>query len=242
MQERLQKVISHAGIVSRREAERLITEGRVAVNGCIVTQLGTKVEPTRDKINVDGRLVKSFPGKVYVLMNKPAGYVSTLKDPQERPVVTDLLDRINTRVFPVGRLDYDAEGVLLLTNDGELAHRLQHPRYGISRTYEVKVKDVPANSELSSLRKGVRLEDGITLPAKAKFLKKTTINCWLKITLYEGKNRQVKRMCAAIGHPVLKIKRVSLGPLSLGDVSRGKYRHLTQDEVKELYALVSLKL
>ena len=242
MQERLQKVIAHAGIVSRREAERFITEGRVAVNGSIVTQLGTKVDPTRDKINVDGRLVKSFPGKVYVLMNKPAGYVSTLKDPQERPVVTDLLDRINTRVFPVGRLDYDAEGVLLLTNDGELAHRLQHPRYGISRTYEVKVKDVPANSQLSRLRKGVRLEDGITLPAKAKFLKKTTKNCWLKITLYEGKNRQVKRMCAAVGHPVLKIKRVSLGPLSLGDVSRGKYRHLTQDEVKELYALVSLKL
>jgi 23S rRNA pseudouridine2605 synthase/16S rRNA pseudouridine516 synthase len=242
MQERLQKVIAHAGIVSRREAERLITEGRVAVNGSIVTQLGTKVDPARDKVKVDDRLVKSFPGKVYVLMNKPAGYVSTLKDPQERPVVTDLLDRINTRVFPVGRLDYDAEGVLLLTNDGELAHRLQHPRYGISRTYEVKVKDVPANSKLSSLRKGVRLEDGITLPAKAKFLKKTTKNCWLKITLYEGKNRQVKRMCAAIGHPVLKIKRVSLGPLSLGDVSRGKYRHLTQDEVKELYALVSLKL
>jgi len=242
MQERLQKVIAHAGIVSRREAERLITEGRVAVNGCIVTQLGTKVDPARDKVKVDDRLVKSFPGKVYVLMNKPAGYVSTLKDPQERPVVTDLLDRINTRVFPVGRLDYDAEGVLLLTNDGELAHRLQHPRYGISRTYEVKVKDVPANSKLSSLRKGVRLEDGITLPAKAKFLKKTTKNCWLKITLYEGKNRQVKRMCAAIGHPVLKIKRVSLGPLSLGNVSRGKYRHLTQDEVKELYALVSLKL
>ncbi len=241
MQERLQKVIAHAGIVSRREAERFITEGRVAVNGSIVTQLGTKVDPTRDKINVDGRLVKSFPGKVYVLMNKPAGYVSTLKDPQERPVVTDLLDRINTRVFPVGRLDYDAEGVLLLTNDGELAHRLQHPRYGISRTYEVKVKDVPANSQLSSLRKGVRLEDGITLPAKAKFLKKTTKNCWLKITLYEGKNRQVKRMCAAIGHPVLKIKRVSLGSLGLGNVSRGKYRHLTQDEVKELYALVSLK-
>jgi pseudouridine synthase len=241
MQERLQKVIAHAGIVSRREAERFITEGRVAVNGCIVTQLGTKVDPARDKLNVDGRLVKSFPGKVYVLMNKPAGYVSTLKDPQERPVVTDLLDRINTRVFPVGRLDYDAEGLLLLTNDGELAHRLQHPRYGISRTYEVKVKDVPINSELFSLRKGIKLEDGITLPAKAKFLKKTTKNCWLKITLYEGKNRQVKRMCAAIGHPVLKIKRVSLGPLSLGDVSRGKYRHLTRDEVKELYALVSLK-
>jgi len=241
MQERLQKVISHAGIVSRREAERLITEGRVAVNGCIVTQLGTKVDPTRDKVKVDGRLVKSFPGKVYVIMNKPAGYVSTLKDPQERPVVTDLLDRITTRVFPVGRLDYDAEGVLLLTNDGELAHRLQHPRYGISRTYEVKVKDLPTNSKISTLRKGVKLEDGMTLPAKAKFLKKTVKNCWLKITLYEGKNRQVKRMCAAIGHPVLKIKRVSLGPLSLGDVSRGKYRHLTQDEVKALYSLVSLK-
>lgn len=240
MLERLQKVISHAGIASRREAERLITEGRVAVNGSIVTRLGTKVDPTCDKVKVDDRLVKSFPEKVYIMMNKPVGCVSSLKDPQERPVVTDLLGNINTRVFPVGRLDYDAEGLLLLTNDGELAHRLQHPRYRISRTYEVKVKDVPTADGLSRLRKGVRLEDGITLPAKVTFLKKAMKNCWLKIIIYEGRNKQVKRMCAAIGHSVMKLKRVKLGPLGLGSLLRGQYRHLTKDEVKKLYTLVSL--
>jgi len=174
------------------------------------------------------------------MLNKPVGYVSTLKDPQERPVVTDLLNNIYTRVFPVGRLDYDAEGLLILTNDGGLAHKLQHPRYRISRAYEAKVKDVPTASELSCLRRGVRLEDGITLPAKVTFLKKAMKNCWLKITIHEGRNKQVKRMCAAIGHPVMKLKRVRLGSLGLGSLSQGRYRHLTKDEVKKLYSLTSV--
>ena len=176
MQERLQKVVAHAGIASRREAERLIVQGQVAVNGTIVTKLGTKVDPARDIITVDGSVVTAFPEKLYVVMNKPAGYVSTLKDPEKRPVVMDLLDRIDSRVYPVGRLDYDAEGLLLLTNDGELAHRLQHPRYRICRTYEVKVKGIPPSGKLSLLRKGIQLEDGMTLPAKASFLKKTLKN------------------------------------------------------------------
>ena len=240
MLERLQKVISHAGIASRRGAEQLITEGRVMVNGDIVTQLGTKVDPTRDKVKVDGKLIKSFPGKVYIILNKPAGYVSTLKDPQERPVVVDLLDNVTTRIFPVGRLDYDAEGLLLLTNDGELAHKLQHPRYRVVRTYEVKVKDIPTSRELSSLRNGVQLDDGIALPAKVAFLKKTEKNCWLKMTIYEGRNRQVKRMCEAVGHHVLKLKRVRVGSLGLGSLSKGQYRHLTKDEVEKLYKLISL--
>jgi pseudouridine synthase len=205
-----------------------------------VTKLGTKVDPRCDVIKVDGRLVKSFPEKVYIVLNKPAGYVSTLKDPQGRPVIMDLLDDINTRVYPVGRLDYDAEGLLLLTNDGELAHRLQHPRYKIRRTYEVKVKDVPTDDALSRVRKGIRLEDGVTLPAKVTFLKKTMKNCWLKITLSEGRNRQVKRMFEALSHPVMKIKRVKFGALGLGSLKRGQYRHLVKDEVKKLYALVSL--
>jgi len=241
MLERLQKVISHAGIASRREAERLITEGRVTVNGCIITQLGTKVDPTRDKVGIDGRLVKSFPERVYIVLNKPVGYVSTLKDPQGRPVITDLLGSTTTRVFPVGRLDYDAEGLLLLTNDGELTHRLQHPRYRISRTYEVKVRDIPTDDELSCLRKGIQLEDGITLPAKVAFLKRAIKNCWLKITICEGRNKQVRRMCAAIGHPVIKLKRVKFGPLNLGSLLQGQYRHLTKSEVKKLYNLVSLE-
>ena len=240
MQERLQKVIAHAGIASRREAERLIVLGQVAVNGTVVTKLGTKVDPARDIITLNGSVVTIVPEKIYVVLNKPAGYVSTLKDPQKRPVVMDLLDRVGSRVYPVGRLDYDAEGLLLLTNDGELAHRLQHPSYRICRTYEVKVKGSPPNRKLSLLRKGVQLEDGITLPAKAAFLKKTLKNSWITVTLYEGRNRQVKRMCAAIEHQVLKLKRIRFGSLYLDDLPQGRYRKLTKAEVKGLYRLVNL--
>ena len=240
MQERLQKVIAHAGIASRREAERLIVLGQVAVNGTVVTKLGTKVDPARDIITLNGSVVTIVPEKIYVVLNKPAGYVSTLKDPQKRPVVMDLLDRVGSRVYPVGRLDYDAEGLLLLTNDGELAHRLQHPSYRICRTYEVKVKGSPPNRKLSLLRKGVQLEDGMTLPAKAAFLKKTLKNSWITVTLYEGRNRQVKRMCAAIEHQVLKLKRIRFGSLYLDDLPQGRYRKLTKDEVKGLYRLVNL--
>ena len=240
MQERLQKVIAHAGITSRREAERLILDGQVVVNGSVITTLGTKVDPAHDVITVKGARVKPAPEKLYVLMNKPVGYVSTVKDPQQRPVIIDVLRHIKSRVYPVGRLDYDAEGLILLTNDGELAYRLQHPRYRINRTYEVKVKEFFPGEKLSLLRNGIQLEDGITLPAKATFLKKAMRNSWLSITLYEGRNKQVKRMCAAVGHPVLKIKRIRFGSLKLGRMSPGDYRHLTQDEVKSLYRLVGL--
>ncbi len=240
MQERLQKVIAHAGITSRREAERLILDGQVVVNGSVITTLGTKVDPAHDVITVKGARVKPASEKLYLLMNKPVGYVSTVKDPQQRPVIIDLLRPIKSRVYPVGRLDYDAEGLILLTNDGELAYRLQHPRYRISRTYEVKVKDFFPGEKLSLLRKGIQLEDGMTLPAKATFLKMAMRNSWLSITLYEGRNKQVKRMCAAAGHPVLKIKRVRFGSLKLGRLPAGDYRHLTKDEVKGLYRLVGL--
>lgn len=240
MQERLQKVIARAGMASRREAERLIVEGRVTVNGCIITALGTRVDPAHDAITVRGSAIKPFPGKLYIMVYKPPGYVSTVRDPQQRPVIIDLLDHGISRVYPVGRLDYDAEGLILLTNDGELAHRLQHPRYGISRTYEVKVKGVFPQEKLALLRKGIQLEDGITLPAKVSFLKKTTANSWLSITLYEGRNRQVKRMCAAAGHHLLKIKRISFGSLNLGRLLPGEYRYLTKQEVRDLYGLVAL--
>jgi pseudouridine synthase len=240
MHERLQKVIAHAGITSRREAERLILDGQVVVNGSVITTLGTKVDPAHDVIIVKGTRVKPPSEKLYVMMNKPAGYVSTLKDPQQRPVIIDLLRHIKSRVYPVGRLDYDAEGLILLTNDGELAYRLQHPRYRISRTYEVKVKEFFPGEKLALLRKGIQLEDGITLPAKAAFLKKAMRNSWLSITLYEGRNKQVKRMCAAVGHPVLKIKRIRFGSLKLGSLPLGDHRHLTKDEVQGLYRLVGL--
>ena len=240
MQERLQKVIARAGRASRREAERLISEGRVKVNSSTVTELGTKVDPAHDVIDVDGKKLTRAPALLYILLNKPAGYVSTLRDPQKRRIVVDLLKGISTRVFPVGRLDYDAEGLLLLTNDGALAHRLHHPRYGIRRTYEVKVKGVPSEETLSLLCTGIQLEDGITLPARAGFLREAVTNSWIRITLSEGRNKQVKRMCAAVGHEVIKIKRLRFGSLALGSLGPGQYRFLTTDEVKGLYKLVSL--
>ena len=209
-------------------------------NGSVITTLGTKVDPTRDVITVKGTTVKPFSEKLYVMMNKPVGYVSTVKDPQQRPVIMDLLRHIKSRVYPVGRLDYDAEGLILLTNDGELAYRMQHPRYRVSRTYEVKVKEFMPAEKLSLLRKGIQLEDGITLPAKATFLKKRHEEFLLSITLYEGRNKQVKRMCAAVGHPVLKIKRIRFGSLKLSRLSPGDYRYLTKSEVKGLYRLVGL--
>ncbi len=240
MQERLQKVIARMGIASRREAERIIREGRVSVNRSTVTELGTKVDAACDVIVVDGKKLTAPPAHLYILLHKPPGYVSTLRDPENRPVVVDLLGSIPSRVFPVGRLDYDAEGLLLLTNDGPLAHRLHHPRYGVRRTYEVKVKGVPSEESLNCLRTGMRLEDGMTLPARVGFLRKAIHNSWIRMTLGEGRNRQVKRMCAAVGHPALKIKRVSFGPLTLGDLEPGRIRYLTREEVKNLYRLVSL--
>ncbi len=240
MQERLQKVIARAGIASRREAERLIREGRVSVNRSTVTELGTKVDPACDVIVVDGKKITSLPAHLYIMLHKPPGYVSTLRDPEKRPIVVDLLGSVGTRVFPVGRLDYDAEGLLLLTNDGPLAHRLHHPRYGIRRTYEVKVKGVPSEEALARIRTGIPLEDGMTLPARARFLRKAIHNSWMRITLCEGRNRQVKRMCTAVGHPAIKIKRVSFGTLTLGTLEPGRHRYLTREEVKSLYKLVSL--
>lgn len=241
MQERLQKVIARAGVASRREAERLIRDGRVSVNRKTVTTLGTKVDPACDVIVVDGKKLTGPPAHLYILLHKPPGYVSTLRDPEKRPIVVDLLGSLGSRVFPVGRLDYDAEGLLLLTNDGLLAHRLHHPRYGIMRRYEVKVKGVPSEEALAGLRTGIQLEDGMTRPARAHFLRKAVNNSWIRITLSEGRNRQVKRMCAAVGHPAIKIKRVSFGPLLLGTLEPGRHRYLTREEVKSLYKLVSLE-
>jgi len=241
MQERLQKVIARAGIASRRDAERLIREGRVTVNRNTVTELGTKVDPASDVIAVDGKKLAGPPAHLYILLHKPHGYVSTLRDPEKRPIIVDLLRGVRERVFPVGRLDYDAEGLLLLTNDGPLTHRLHHPRYGIKRTYEVKVKGVPSEEALDRLRKGIPLEDGMTHPARVGFLRSSINNSWIRITLGEGRNRQVKRMCAFVGHPAIKIKRVSFGSLRLGTLEPGRHRYLTREEVKELYKLVSLE-
>jgi len=218
-------------------------EGLVTVNRQVVTELGTKADPEKDRITVDGRLLshaQEKSEKVYILLNKPKGYISTVSDPQGRPTVIDLVKKIKTRMFPVGRLDYDAEGALLFTNDGELANKLIHPKYHIPKKYLVKVSDAPDQKDISKLKKGVYLEDGRTLPAEAKFIKSTKTNSWIELTVYEGKNRLVKRMCFAIGHSVLKLQRTEFAGIKLGSLKPGDFRTLTMDEVERLKKIVSV--
>ncbi len=232
--ERLQRILARAGIASRREAEKIIKEGRVTVNGKVITQMGFKADPDKDFIKVDGKRIDRFEPTVTILLNKPKGYVSTVKDPKGRPTVIDLLKRIKWRLYPVGRLDYDAEGLLFLTNDGELAYKLSHPKFLVPRTYMVKVSGVPEEKELLRLKKGVMLEDGIAKAVSCKIIGFRDKNCWIKITVTEGRNRLIKRMFLAIGHPVLKLKRIQFGSIKLGRLPRGEFRFLTNEEVKSL--------
>jgi pseudouridine synthase len=234
MKERIQKIIARAGIASRRAAEKMVLEGRIAINGVQVTQMGVMADPERDDIRVDGHLISVETGKIYLLLNKPRGYVTTLDDPQGRPIVTDLLAGIQERVFPVGRLDYDSEGLLLLTNDGELAQRLQHPRYGTTKTYRVKAEGHLSRREMRALSEGVALEDGLFRPLSAALERKSPKSCWIVLTLAEGRNRVIRRAFAAIGHPVLRLVRVALSDVLLGDLKPGAYRHLTGKEVSRL--------
>jgi pseudouridine synthase len=234
VKERLQKIVSKAGLASRRHAERLIVEGRVEVNGVVVTRLGVKADPCEDHIRVDGKPISVFGSRVYLILNKPRGCVTTLNDPLERPSIRDYLHGEGRRVYPVGRLDFDSEGLLILTNDGELHHRLTHPRYGIPRTYLVKVKGIPDQGEIEKLRGGIPLDNGITLPARVRLVKKLKRNSWMKMTVYEGRNRLIKRMCEAISHPVISLKRIRYGSLALGDLKPGEYRYLIPGEIEKL--------
>jgi 23S rRNA pseudouridine2605 synthase len=237
---RLQKVLAQAGVASRRAAEEMIRQGRVIVNGEVVTELGHRVDPDRDQILVDRQSITTGQKKVYLLFYKPRLCVTTLSDPQGRKTVMDFIPDAEVRLFPVGRLDYDAEGLLLLTNDGELGNRLQHPRYGVSKTYEVKVKGHPDPSALDRLRTGVVLEEGKTGPSEVSVIRLLPNAAWMRIVLHQGWNRQIKRMGEAVGHPVLKIKRVAYGPLTLGKLQPGASRPLTALEVQKLYRIVHL--
>ncbi len=232
--ERIHKIIANAGVTSRRKAEALIREGRVGVDGHPVNTLGARVDPEQSIITLDGRRIDPVTQKTYILLNKPRGYITSLEDPLGRPTVIDLLKTIKQRVYPVGRLDYDAEGLLLLTNDGALANRLLHPSYKVPRTYLVKVKGQPSHEALIRLRSGVNLADGPTSPAQVKFLGKTHKNSWVRITIAEGRNSLIKRMFEAVGHRVLKLKRVRFGSLTLGELSTGDYRMLLPEEVRRL--------
>jgi len=233
--ERLQKILAQAGIASRRKCEELILSGAVEVNGEQVTAMGTKVDPNVDIITVNGRPIRSEK-KIYVMLHKPKGVITSAKDPQGRKVVSDFLPGIKERVYPVGRLDYDTEGLLLLTNDGEFANLLTHPSHHVPKTYYATVKGVPHGSLLEKLQRGIELEDGMTAPASVEYqdVKMENNESTIAITIHEGRNRQVRRMFEAIGHKVIRLKRVRFGEVILEGLPRGKFRHLTESEIKKL--------
>jgi 23S rRNA pseudouridine2605 synthase len=235
MLQRLQKFLAHAGVASRRHAEQLIVEGRVTVNGAVVRELGVKVDPEKDAVKVDGKRVLG-ERPVYILMYKPKGTLCTLDDPEGRPLVTDLVRGVKARLFPVGRLDFDTTGALLLTNDGELANLLMHPRHRFTKTYLAKVKGVPSEERLEKLRRGVNIEGVRTAPAEARLVALKEKNSLVELILREGRNRQVKRMFLEIGHPVLRLHRSAYAFLDLQGLEPGQWRHLSADEVKRLRA------
>jgi 23S rRNA pseudouridine2605 synthase len=228
--ERLQKILSQAGVASRRAAEKLIADGRVSVNGQTVREMGTKADLTADDIRVDGRRIKAAERLRYILLHKPTGYVTTRSDPQRRRTVLDLLRGVREYVYPVGRLDYDTEGLLLLTNDGDLAARLTHPRHGVPRVYEARVLGEPDAHDLGRLSKGVVIDGHRTGPAEVVALGPGH----LRITVHEGRNRQVRKMCDAIGHPVDELRRVAIGPIRDARLKSGQWRDLTAHEVDKL--------
>lgn len=233
MEQRLQKIIADAGITSRRKAEELILQGRVTVNGQVITQLGSKADVARDHIRVDGKLLRGPGRHVYLLLNKPAGYVSTVSDPQRRPTVMSLLHGIKQRVYPVGRLDYHSSGLLLLTNDGELANLLMSRAAAIPRTYHVKLEGQPEPSALTKLEQGIVLDGARTAPARIRLLAERE-KPWYEITLTEGRYHQVRRMFERIGQAVVKLKRVRIAFLTDEGLAVGHFRHLTPVEVSRL--------
>ncbi len=240
--ERLQKIIARAGLASRREAERWIVEGRVTVNGAVVRKLGSQADPFTDSIKVDGKRIRAAAAPLYYAFHKPAGVITTLNDPQKRPDLTPYLARLGERrrVYPVGRLDYNTTGLLLLTNDGELALRLSHPRFGVSKIYRVKLSSCPDAEDFACLRQGIRLEDGITAPARARIVEKLKTNAWVEIEVQEGRKREVRRMFEALGYFVEKLVRIRVGSVELGRLPPGELRPLTQSEVKSLRIAVGL--
>jgi len=235
MSERLQKLIAAAGIASRRHAEEMIAAGEVTVNGEVVTELGTKADPAQDHIKVRGRLINPLlegREKVYVLLNKPRGYLASLADPEGRPLVSELVPAGLGRLHPIGRLDFNTEGLLILTNDGDLTNFITSARNGVAKIYEVKVKGVPTEQAIERLRRGIRLEDGVrTAPAQITNTGETDTNSWFEVVLHEGRNQQIRKMFDAIGHSVLKLRRVSIGHLRDDRIPVGKWIRLTPTDI-----------
>jgi 23S rRNA pseudouridine2605 synthase len=235
--ERIQKILAKAGIASRREAEQMVLEGRVTVNGHVIDAMGFKADPSKDFIKVDGKRLAGFESKIVILLNKPRNVLSTVKDPQERPTVMNLLKGVKGRVYPVGRLDFDAEGVLILTNDGDLAHILSHPRFSVPRTYLAKVRGTPEDKAIGRLQRGITLDDGRARAVSVEVINRREKNSWVRVVVTEGRNHLIKRMLLTVGHPVLKLKRVAFGPIHLGNLPLGQFRYLTPEEITKLKRL-----
>ncbi|HYC91831.1 MAG TPA: pseudouridine synthase [Thermoanaerobaculia bacterium] len=242
--ERLQKIIAHAGFASRREAETMIREGRVTVNGKVVTELGTKADPTSDHVKVDGKLITGPETHRYILLYKPREVITTVDDPQGRRTVIDLIKGVRERIYPVGRLDFHSEGLILLTNHGDLANELTHPEHGWVKTYHVKVRGVPEQRLIEKLERGITIDGKRTLPCEIRRMKTTGRgddegNSWYEVKLREGRNQQIRKMFQAMGHPVSKLRRVAIGPLADPHLGPGDYRELTKREVRMLMTLMA---
>lgn len=240
--ERLQKILARAGLASRREAERWIADGRVTVNGTVIRKLGSQADPGKDSIKVDGKRIKPAASPLYYAFHKPPGVITTLNDPEHRPDLTPYLARLGEkrRLFPVGRLDYNTTGLLLLTNDGDFALRLTHPRFGVKKLYQAKLSACPTSEDLARLRKGIRLEDGISAPARARVIDRLKKNAWVEIEVHEGRKREVRRMFEALGFFVEKLIRIKIGTVGLGALPIGELRPLSRLEVDALKREVGL--
>ncbi|SNX55406.1 pseudouridine synthase [Thermoanaerobacterium sp. RBIITD] len=231
--ERLQKYLAECGIASRRKCEQLILAGLVKVNGLIIKNLGFKVNPDKDIVEYNNKIVKKIEKNIYIMLNKPIGYVTTVRDQFKRPSVIDLIN-IKERIYPVGRLDYSTSGLLLLTNDGELTYRLTHPKHEVSKTYIAKIKDIPDANKLKRFRSGLIIDNRLTSKAEIDILKVEDNNAIVKIIIHEGRNRQIRKMCDAIGHPVITLKRIKIGDLKLGKLGIGNWRYLKTEEIEYL--------
>jgi 23S rRNA pseudouridine2605 synthase len=234
MKERLQKIISAAGVASRRHAEKLITAGRVSVNNVVVTELGVKADAQKDVIRIDGTIIGVEKTLLYIALHKPAGYITTLDDPEKRPTVVDLLPDVPERVYPVGRLDYDSSGLLLLTNDGDFAQKMQHPRFQTPKVYRVKIQGRLSKEELTQISKGVKLPDGIFKPENMQIEKFNDKSCWIRLIMREGKNRIIRRGFENAGHRVARLVREAIGSLTLEGLKEGDWRYLTGKEINQL--------
>jgi 23S rRNA pseudouridine2605 synthase len=234
MKERLHKIIATAGITSRRNAEKLITEGRVSVNNVVINKLGEKADAGKDVIRIDGKVISLEKTKYYIILNKPAGFVTTLHDPQGRPTVVDLISDVPERLYPVGRLDYDSRGLLILTNDGDFAQKVQHPHFQKPKIYKVKIQGHLSKEELKQLGRGIKLPDGVFKPENLRVEKYNDKSCWLRLTLREGKNRIIRRGFEAAGYRVAHLMREAIGELTLGGLKEGEWRYLTGKEIGQL--------